>query len=167
MGKIPLPDSKLDATGDFWSAEISVKDVLNGNAPEVNIPVKPNDVITVPKGEIVYVLGAVKKSGGFVLGGREKVTVLQALAMAEGLERFASTGHAKIVRKGKSNTSIEIPVDLKKLLSGKSEDVSLISDDILFIPLNAQENRRRLRRTLRASPPQSVSENFPPICRDL
>ena len=134
-GTIPLPGAKLDETGDFWIAEVGVKEVINGSSPATNIPVKPNDVITVPKGEIVYVLGAVKKSGGFVLGGRGKVTVLQALAMAEGLDRFADTGNSKIVRKtSDANKPIEIRIDLKKLLQGKVEDVTLASDDILFVP---------------------------------
>ena len=59
--KIPLPDAKLDETGEFWIAEVGVKEIMDGSSPGTNIPVKPNDVITVPKGEIVYVLGAVKK----------------------------------------------------------------------------------------------------------
>ena len=65
-GGIPLAEARLDDTGKFWVAEINVKEMLEGNSPAKNIAVKPEDVITVPKGEIVYVLGAVKKSGGFV-----------------------------------------------------------------------------------------------------
>ncbi|MFY9530683.1 MAG: polysaccharide biosynthesis/export family protein [Candidatus Acidiferrales bacterium] len=136
-GRIPLPNAKLDGTGEFWTAEVGVKEVMNGTSPEKNIPVKPNDVITIPKGEIVYVLGAVKKSGGFVLGEREQVTVLQALAMAEGLDRFANTGNTKIIRKvAGMKTPLEIPVDLKKILHGRATDISLVSDDILFIPIS-------------------------------
>jgi polysaccharide biosynthesis/export protein len=149
-GRIPLPDAKLDETGEYWTAEVSVKDVINGTSPGKNIPVKPNDVITVPKGEIVYVLGAVKKSGGFVLGERDEVTVLQALAMAEGLDRFADTGDAKIIRQsGNSKNAQELPLDLKKILRGKATDVSLSSDDILFIPVSG--SKAALSRTLDAS----------------
>jgi len=148
-GKIPLPDAKLDETGEFWIAQVGVKEIINGSSPETNIPVKPNDVITVPKGEIVYVLGAVKRSGGFVLGGREKVTVLQALAMAEGLDRFASTGNAKIVRKTSDvNKPIEIRIDIKKLLQGKTKDIPLTSDDILFVPTSG--TKQAIARTAEA-----------------
>jgi polysaccharide export outer membrane protein len=111
--------------------------------------VKPNDVITVPKGEIVYVLGAVKKSGGFVLGGREKVTVLQALAMAEGLDRFADTGNSKIVRKtSDANKPIEIRININNLLQGKAKDIPLTSDDILFVPLSG--TKQAVARTIEA-----------------
>ncbi len=148
-GEIPLPGAKLDEKGEFWIAEVNVKDIMNGTSPEKNIPIKPRDVITVPKGVMVYVLGAVKKSGGFVLGEREKVTVLQALALAEGLDRFASTGNTKIVRKtSDANNPIEIHLDLKKLLQGKAKDVQLTSDDILFVPVSGA--RQAAARTLEA-----------------
>jgi polysaccharide export outer membrane protein len=106
-------------------------------------------VITVPKGEIVYVLGAVKKSGGFVLGSKEKVTVLQALAMAEGLDHFASTANAKIVRKtDNANKPIEIRVDLRRVLQGKDIDLSLTDSDILFVPISG--TKQAVSRTLDA-----------------
>ena len=148
-GEIPLAEAELDDTGDFWIAEVNVKEIMDGSSPGKNIAVKPNDVITVPKGEMVYVLGAVKKSGGFVLGSREKVTVLQALAMAEGLDRFASTGNAKIVRKtGGGNKPTEIHVDLKRLLEGKGIDIALADNDILFVPISG--TRQAVSRTLDA-----------------
>jgi polysaccharide export outer membrane protein len=148
-GKIPLAEAHLDETGEFWVAEIDVKEILDGSSPASNIAVKPEDVITVPKGEIVYVLGAVKKSGGFVLDSRERVTVLQVLAMAEGLDRFASTANAKIVRKtGGASKPTEIRVDLKRLLEGKAVDVALADNDILFVPISG--TRQAISRTVEA-----------------
>jgi polysaccharide export outer membrane protein len=148
-GEIPLPSAKPDETGEFWIAEVGVKEVIDGTSPGKNIQVKPNDVITVPKGEIVYVMGAVKKSGGFVLGEREQVTVLQALAMAEGLDRFANTGSTKIIRKTRDPKSpLEIPIDLKRILRGRATDVSLASDDILFVPTSG--TKQALARTVEA-----------------
>jgi polysaccharide biosynthesis/export protein len=148
-GAIPLADAKADETGDFWVAEIGVKEILEGSSPEKNIAVKPNDVITVPKGEIVYVLGAVKKSGGFVLGARDRVTVLQALAMAEGLDHFANTANAKIVRKtDAANKPLEIHVDVGKLLRGKTDDITLADNDILFVPVSG--TKQAISRTVEA-----------------
>jgi len=148
-GKIPLPGATLDDKGEFWFAEVNVKEIMNGRSPETNIQMKPKDVVTVPKGVIVYVLGAVKKSGGFVLGEKEKVTVLEALAMAEGLDRFASTGSTRIVRKSSDvNNPIEIHLDLKRLLQGKAKDIALSSDDILFVPVSGA--KQAAARTLEA-----------------
>jgi len=148
-GAIPLADARADESGQFWVAEIGVKEILDGSAPEKNIAVKPNDVITVPKGQIVYVLGAVKKSGGFVLGSRDRVTVLQALAMAEGLDHFADTGNAKIVRKTSATQKPqEIHIDVGRLLRGKSADIVLADNDILFVPVSG--TKQAVARTVEA-----------------
>ncbi len=145
-GKIPLPGSHPDESGQYYVAEVGVKDLMEARTPEKNIPVKPTDVVTVPKGELVYVLGAVKKSGGFVLGSHERTTVLQALTLAEGLDSYAKSRNAKILRKtGAEDQRMEIAVNLAKILSGGSPDVPLQSEDILFVPVNG--TRRALTRT--------------------
>ena len=46
---------------------------------------QPNDVVSVPKADLVYVIGEVRKAGGFMLRTREQMTVLQALSLAEGM----------------------------------------------------------------------------------
>ncbi len=137
-GKLPLANAKDDASGQFSVGEINVKDVMNAEKPDENVAIKPNDVISVPKGEIVYVVGSVKKSGGFVLGEREKVTALQALSMAEGLDQFSAPNKAKIIRPIKgSDQKQEIALDLRKVLEGKEKDVALLADDVLFVPGSA------------------------------
>lgn len=139
-GKIPLPDARLDASGQYWLAQVATKDVMDGTSPDTNILIMPNDVITVPKGAMVYVLGAVKKSGGFVLGENDKVTVLQALALAEGLDKYADTGGAKILRQtNKPDQRVEIAVNLKKIMDGKASDVALQKEDILTIPVSGKK----------------------------
>jgi polysaccharide biosynthesis/export protein len=134
-GAIPLPSAKTDATGQYSVADVSVKKILNAESPEENIAIQPFDVISVPKAELVYVVGNVKRSGGFVLGDREKVTALQALSMAEGLDREAASNAAKILRKGPDGGDRqEIVVALGDILKGKKADVPMEPDDILFVP---------------------------------
>jgi polysaccharide export outer membrane protein len=149
-GKIPLEGAKEDDSGQYWVAEVGVKDILEARSPEKNIPVKPNDVITVPRGELVYVMGAVKKSGGFVLGEKEKVTVLQALAMSEGMDSYAKGGSARILRRTKDpERRLEIAVNLSKILEGRAQDVPMEADDILFVPLSGA--KKALMRTTEAA----------------
>jgi polysaccharide export outer membrane protein len=71
-----------------------------------------------------------------VLGEKENISVLQALAMAEGLDRLAAPRNAKILRveKAADTARKEIPVDLRNILEGKAGDIALQSDDILFVP---------------------------------
>ena len=75
------------------------------------------------------------------MGENESLSALQVLSLAEGLDRAAATDKAKIMRNipGSGNRA-EIPVDLKKILTGKASDVPLLADDILFIPTSAAKN---------------------------
>src|SRR5437867_8517877 len=135
FGQIPLASASDDPTGRFSIAQVSLKSIMEAKNPEENVLVKPYDVISVPRAETVYVIGQVPKSGGFVLNDREKITVLQALAMAGGLDRTARPRDAKILRRASEGaTRTEIAVDLKKMLENKTPDVPMQSDDILFVP---------------------------------
>ena len=85
-GEIPLPGATRDPSGQFSVADLQLKALIEGRSPEQNIQVRPHDVISVPKADILYVVGEVKKPGGFVLADRRRTTVIEALALAEGLE---------------------------------------------------------------------------------
>lgn len=134
-GDIPLPDAATDSTGKFSIAQVELRGMMEAQNPAANIEVLPHDVISVPRAEMVYVVGDVRKPGGFVLGYKENVSVLQALALAEGLERTAAGKNAKILRMNPTTeTRVEMPVDVGKILSGKANDVPLQADDVLFVP---------------------------------
>jgi polysaccharide export outer membrane protein len=134
-GCIPLPKTELDASGRFSVAELNLKEIMEAKSPEENIQIFPHDVISVPKAEMVYVIGEVKRSGGFVLGEHEAISVLQALSLAEGLNTTADARHARILRlKRDADQREELAVDVKDVLNGKKTDVPLRGNDILFIP---------------------------------
>src|SRR5229473_755007 len=134
-GCIPLPKVALDASGRFSVAEVNLKKTMEAKNPEDNIQIFPHDVISVPKAEMVYVIGEVKRSGGFVLGEHESISVLQALSLAEGLNGTADTRNARILRlKRDADQREELAVDVKNVLTGKKPDFALQGDDILFIP---------------------------------
>jgi polysaccharide export outer membrane protein len=136
-GPIPLPSASNDSTGRYSVASVDVKSVMNATNPAENILVMPNDVISVPKAETIYVIGAVKKPGAYVLGEHHTLSALQVLALAEGTDKTAATQDAKIMRVlPDSNDRAEIPVDLRNILSGKTPDVPLTADDILFVPVS-------------------------------
>jgi polysaccharide export outer membrane protein len=112
-----------------------------------NVEVLPGDTIVVSKAGIVYVVGEVVKPGGFVMENNESLTVLQALALAEGLSRTASANGAKIIRKTPEGLK-DVQVPLKKILEGKTTDVAMQGEDVLFVPASAGKNAAR--RTLEA-----------------
>jgi polysaccharide biosynthesis/export protein len=116
--------------------EVDLHRLLYSKDDTLNVPIKPLDVISVTKAPVVYVVGEVKKAGGFMLEDREKITVLQALAMAEGLYGNPSKKNARIIRSEPNGASKEIPVNLGKILKGKSPDLEMAANDILFVPIS-------------------------------
>jgi polysaccharide export outer membrane protein len=137
-GRIPLSGAADSTNGQYSIADIKLANILSANNPEENIVVRPNDVISVPRAEMIYVTGQVVRSGGFVLNERESISVLQALALAGGLDRFASPQNSRILRPAPGSSSrAEIAVDLRKIISGQGEDLLLKPDDILFVPSSA------------------------------
>mgnify|MGYP003352160133 CR=1 FL=1 len=134
-GAIPLPSAKTDPTGQFSVADVNIKKIINAQNPQENIQIEPFDVISVPKAELVYVVGNVKRSGGIVLGDREKVTALQALAMADGLDKEAAGNKARILRRPPGGGERqEILVLLSDIMKGRKSDVPMEPDDILYVP---------------------------------
>jgi polysaccharide export outer membrane protein len=135
-GCLPLPNAQVDSTGQFSVAEVNLKEIMAAKDPVENIQILPNDVISVPKAETVYVIGDVKHSGGFVLDEKKSISVLQALSLAEGLNGTADTHRAKILRlkNDGDDQREELPVDLKQVLTGKKPDVAMKGNDILFVP---------------------------------
>lgn len=148
-GTIPLASAKEDVSGAFTVAEVSVKSLMDAKNPADNILIRPNDTVSVPRAELVYVVGAVRRPGGFVLTEKETISALQAISLAEGLESVSAPNCARILRKGAGGERTEIPVDLKQVLAGKTPDVALQANDILFIPISAA--RSALLRGLEAA----------------
>jgi polysaccharide export outer membrane protein len=102
------------------------------DTPESNIAVYPGDTIAVHRADIVYVVGEVGRPSGFQMDSGN-LTVLQAIALAGGVNRTAKLGAAKIIRKTPQGMT-ETPVHLKKILEAKAPDLPMQADDILFVP---------------------------------
>jgi len=118
---------------------IDLEALLHTGDTSLNIDIYPGDRVTVAPAGIVYVVGAVNKPGGFALNAsRKRLTVLQAVALAEDIKSTAKANKAIIVRRGPQypNGREEIPVRLKQVLAGKAPDLPLQVEDILFIPDN-------------------------------
>src|SRR5262249_583417 len=58
-GCIPLPGATLDQSGRFMVAELNLQKIMEAKNPAENIQIFPHDVITVPKADMVYVIGEV------------------------------------------------------------------------------------------------------------
>lgn len=139
-GPVPLPNATLDSTGKYSVGEIRTKDWLAGNDPSANIQILPHDVVTAIVAQSVYVMGDVKKPGEVALKDSDSISVLQALASAEGLGQASAPQRARIVRLTPNSTARqEIHVDLRKIQNGKDEDLAMRPNDILVVPASGSE----------------------------
>jgi polysaccharide biosynthesis/export protein len=99
-----------------------------------DVEVLPGDTITVPKAPIVYVVGDVGRPSGLLVDNGT-LTVLQAIALAGGTNHTAKMSGVRILHKTPTGVT-ETRVQLKKMLEAKAPDVTLQSDDILFVPIS-------------------------------
>jgi polysaccharide biosynthesis/export protein len=95
--------------------------------------VKPGDVIVVSHAESVYVVGDVGHPGEYLIQNGQKLTVLNAVALAQGVNPTAKGSKASIVRK--TNTGAEtIPVNLNHITKIDGENLALRPGDVLVVP---------------------------------
>src|SRR5258708_4856407 len=140
----PTPSGTAPAD-DADGITINLNDLLNGGNAALNLDIYPGDWINVPRAGIIYVVGAVNRPGGYVLNtAREHLSVLQLVAIAEDLKPTAKRDHSMIIRRPSGGQRQEIAIDLKKILAGKSPDVTLEANDILFVPDSL--SKKALRR---------------------
>jgi polysaccharide export outer membrane protein len=128
--------SESNASGTTQTFELGK--LMSGKDSSVNVEVHDGDVINVATADVVYVVGAVTKPGGFVQQDRSAgVTALQAIALAEGMTSIAAAHNGMIIRRNADGSAREnIPIDLAKIMSGKQGDTPLQPNDILFVPLS-------------------------------
>jgi polysaccharide export outer membrane protein len=116
---------------------IRLQNLLESGDPSYNIPVFGGDVVSVPRAGIVYVMGkGISQPGGYVLQSHgEQITVLKAVALAHGMTGFAKPDNAVIMRNNPDSGGRDvIPVRIKEIENRKTVDVTMKSNDILYIP---------------------------------
>ena len=133
-----LPDGKISfplvgtitaggKTLDQLSKELETK--LARYVPDLNLSVLVHQVNSM----MVYVIGKVNKPGRFVLNSN--IDVMQALAMAGGLNPFAEEGNVKIFRKTLDGKKI-IDFDYDDVANGKKmeQNIMLKRGDVIVVP---------------------------------
>ena len=128
----PGPDGKPISL----TRRITVRSLMDGADPAVNIKLIGGEEVRVPEVGKVFVMGNVKKPGVFRVQEGSETTVLQMMALAEGLMPYAAK-QAYIYRREGAGTKNEIVVQLDKILKRQAEDVVLTANDILYIPDNS------------------------------
>ena len=130
---VSAPGHNSGGDPDSGARRISVRGLFAGADPSLNLKLYGGEEIRVPVGNKVYVVGNVKRPGAFPMATNSDTTILQLLALSEGLMPY-SARDAFIIRRSESGARSEIPVQLNKILQRKTADVALMPDDILYVP---------------------------------
>jgi polysaccharide biosynthesis/export protein len=114
---------------------IPVRKLIDNAEPGLNVLLRGGEEVLVPEAHKIYVVGNVRKPGAYPVRNDEETTVLQLLALSEGLVPY-SAKIAYVYRRAPGGAKTEVPVELAKIMKRKSPDVPLQANDILYIPDN-------------------------------
>ncbi len=109
---------------------IDVHGLIEQGRPELNVMVADGDVINVPPAEEFYVTGMVGSPGAYPL--RRPTTLLEAVALAGGVDRRASPEGTQIMRVADGRREV-IDADLNRINDGKDENLAIQRQDIIRI----------------------------------
>jgi len=96
----------------------------------------PGDTISISRSGVVYVIGDVGRPGGFLVEHNDRLSVMQALSLAQGANQTASLHGARLMRKNEDGTHVMFQFDLKKVLEGEAADMLLADGDVLYVPVS-------------------------------
>ena len=103
----------------------------NDNA---ELEIKTGETILVSRCGVVYVGGNVGRPGAFPICESNHTTVSEVIALAQGTKPNSYTNRTLLLRSTGNGTRVVQKVKLEDVLRGRTVDITMQPDDILFIP---------------------------------
>jgi polysaccharide export outer membrane protein len=122
--------------GQQKSIKINTKDITLRGDKSKDIPVEAGDVILAPQGfSQVSVIGEVNRPGKFDMPQEKSMTLLEAIAMAEGFTKDADVRKVRVMRaEGGQKQAIYVNIEDITDRGDKDKDITLKADDIVYVP---------------------------------
>jgi len=117
--------SKLEA--EQMLEELLEKDYLVD--PHVNIITKE-----VSAQKKVTIIGEVKEPGSYPFPANGGLNLVEAISMAGGFTRYASTRGVRVIRASRISRKNVITPDVNAILNGKKKDLELEPGDMIIVP---------------------------------
>lgn len=134
-GPIPLPSAIVDPVNGTSTVEINLDNLLREINPAEDIILQAYDRVTVDQAQPVYVSGEVVRPTAVELGGKESISVMQALAMVGGFNINATRDKVSVLRPVEGTSRLaQIDIDVARIVAGEDNDFPLFPTDILYIP---------------------------------
>ena len=102
------------------------------------IEILPGDSIFVARSGVIYVVGELNRPGGYQVEHNNRLTLLEAVALAGGLTRTAKGNRSRLIRRSATGRE-ELNVNLDKVLYGGGPDMLLTDGDILYVPTSGRK----------------------------
>jgi polysaccharide export outer membrane protein len=122
--------------GEILVAGRTIKDVnneLNQRYEQIITGLHVDLFLEKHAGSLVYVLGAVEKPGGFIIG--KPISVAQALALAGSFKNEAELSSVVVTRRHQGTmVATRLDLTLSAELGGRGDLFFLMPDDIVFVP---------------------------------
>lgn len=103
-----------------------------------NMEILPGDKIFVARSGVIYMVGELLRPGGYQVEHNNRLTLLEAVALAGGISRVAKAGDSRLIRRSPTGRE-ELKVDLDKVLYGGGPDMLLTDGDIIFVPTSLRK----------------------------
>ncbi|HEY6804123.1 MAG TPA: polysaccharide biosynthesis/export family protein [Pyrinomonadaceae bacterium] len=131
--------SNDDEIAAFSSYKLS--DTMVGD-PKANPYLEAGDIVTLPEADQAYIVGNVYTPLTIPL--KEPITLSRAIAMAGGVRQDTKKDKIRIVRQETGSTAKkEILVDLVAIEKKQAEDITLMPNDIIDVPLSTGKSLLR------------------------
>lgn len=93
----------------------------------------PGDNIFVARSGIIYLVGELQRPGGYQVEHNNRLTLLEAVALAGGPARYAKLSGARLIRRSETGRE-ELKINLQQVLFGGGPDMLLTDGDIIYVP---------------------------------
>jgi polysaccharide export outer membrane protein len=105
---------------------------------EGDMEILPGDRIFVARSGVIYMVGELMRPGGYQVEHNNRLTLLEALALAGGITHTAKADQSRLIRRSPTGRE-EMKVNLDKVLYGGGPDMLLTDGDIVFVPTSLRK----------------------------
>jgi polysaccharide export outer membrane protein len=159
-GTTPKAGRKVTITNSSRENGQLVAVIGGDSASAQDVKVLPGDTIVVSKAGVVYVVGDVHLPSGIVME-HDNLTVLQAIALAQGTNPSAALDHSKLIRRSAEGPK-QMDLPLKKMLALRTQDITVQAEDIIFVPTSTAKafSKRGLEAVVQAATGVAMYSRF-------
>jgi polysaccharide export outer membrane protein len=106
-------------------------------------------IVDEPAKRQVYVLGMVKKPGGYEI--LRPISLVQSIALAGGVKEGGKPENTIVIRREEPNEIVGIEIDVKSIMKGESvqHDVLLKNFDIVYVPQSRLSSTAEFARSVK------------------